>query len=157
MAHGAIRIVTDDPLTGCLPCYSFQLEAESLPPKPAPIIPRPIPSPHLKEDCIGRRQFKWETIKQLFEEFWLDACYQNDVLRPSDPPASPNRMVLQFQQGEHYYRMAFELIRNELRPDLGPVEAWIVTIFHDGDRPALPDCPVQVLDGSYDLPEENIP
>jgi hypothetical protein len=53
--------------------------------------------------------------------------------------------------------MAFEPIRNEFRPDIGPVEAKIITMFHDGDHPAIPNCPVQLLDGTYDLPEENIP
>ena len=128
-----------------------------MPPKPPLRPPRPIQSGHLKEKCLGPRLFQWETVKQLFEEYYLDAVRMNDVLRPGDEHHPDSYMVLQFQQGACFYRMAFEPIMNEFRPDLPPVEARIITMFHDGFNPGLPACPVQLLDGTFDLPEENIP
>lgn len=125
-----------------------------MPPKHEPPTPKLIKPRPEKWASIVRRGFTWEVIKQLFEDYWLDAHYQNDVLRPGEELARPNRMVLQFKQGDFFYRMAFELIKNEYGPF--PVEAYMVTIFHDGNTPGLPCCPVQVLDGTYDLPTENI-
>ena len=124
------------------------------PPKPRH-IPRAIPHWHLKEDAIGRRKFTWEVIKQLFEEYWDYAEPMNEVLRASDERAPETRMVLQFQQGPHFYRMVFDLFPNDVFPDKPPYHAEILTIFHDGPRPALA-CDVIELDGSYDLPTENI-
>lgn len=128
-----------------------------MPPRHEPTTPRPIKPRPEKMALLIERGFSWEVIKQLFEGYWLEACYQNDVLRPGDAEESPNRMVLQFQQDSCYYRMAFELLENDFGPHLPPVEAKIVTIFNDGCRAALPECPVQILDGSFDLPLENIP
>jgi hypothetical protein len=126
-----------------------------LTPKPKPVLPRPIQSQHLKEDAIGRRGFKWETIKQLFEDFYFDAQMFNEVRRPSDEEQKPYRFVLQFKQGPHYYRMIFDLMNGD--PNLpSRDEAFIITIFHDGANPGLPACDIQTLDGSYDLPTENI-
>ena len=128
-----------------------------MPPKHDPLRPpRAIPTKHLKE-VLGRRKFQWEIVKQLFEEYWLDGSKQNDVCRPADDPVGANVMVLQFQQGPHFYRLVYEPLSNPLGPPRLPVEAFIITVLHDGTSPGFPRCSVQQLDGSYDLPEENIP
>lgn len=80
----------------------------------------------------------------------------NDVRRPQDDPFPGTPMVLQFHQEPHFYRMVFELLENPLGPPNDPIEAMIITMFHDGNCPGLPLCEVQELDGTYDLPEENI-
>lgn len=125
-----------------------------MPPKPRH-VPRAIPHQHLKDDAIGRRGFKWETIKQLFEEFWEECDLMNDVKGTRQEVFPDTRMVLQFRQGVHYYRMAFDLFPNDVFPDKPPYHAEIITMFHDGPNPAL-DCDVIELDGTYDLPQENI-
>lgn len=124
------------------------------PPKPRH-IPRAIPHQHCLDDAIGRRGFKWEVIKQLFEDYWDLADPMNEVKGSRSEVFPDTRMVLQFSQGPHFYRMAFDLFPNDVFPDKPPYHAEIITMFHDGPAPAL-KCDVNELDGSYELPTENI-
>lgn len=124
------------------------------PPKPRH-IPRAIPHHHLLEDAIAIRKFKWEVIKQLFEEYWDLADRMNDVKGTRQEVYPDTRMVLQFFQDPHFYRMVFDLFPNDVFPDKPPYHAEIITMFNDGPRASL-DCDVFELDGSYDLPTENI-
>jgi hypothetical protein len=124
------------------------------PPKPRH-IPRPFANHHLKDDAIGRRGFTWEVIKQLFEDYWDQCDPMEEVKGDREEVFPPNRMVLQFKQGKHFYRMAFDLFANEIFPNKPPYEAEIITMFHDGPNPGLPDCDyIEIKD--YDLPTENI-
>lgn len=126
-----------------------------MPPKPPP-IPRPILTGHLKRDAIDRRKFKWETIKQLFEEYFEDASFVNEVLPEEAEPEERDRFLLQFAQGPHFYLMIFEPVPHPYGPDHDPVEALIITMYHTGTKQKFMEAPVFELDGSFDLPEENI-
>ena len=109
----------------------------------------------MHDDVLGRRGFKWASIKQLFEDFWDLGEPMNEVKGDRCEVFPESRMVLQFSQGPHFYRLVFDLFPNDVFPDKPPYHAEIITMFHDGPNPAL-DCEVIELDGSYDLPVENI-
>lgn len=115
-----------------------------------------VPNPHLDLVALGRRGFKWEIIKQLVEEYWIVADPMEDVKGDREVTYPKYRMVLQFQQGPHFYRLAFNLFLKTRSSVKKSYQVVVMTMFHDGTRPAL-DCGVQMLDGTYDLPTENIP
>lgn len=115
-----------------------------------------VQNPHFNQAAHLRRGFKWEVVKQLVEEYWLDADQMERVKGTREQTFKSNRMVLQFKQGRHHYRLAFDLFLKSRTPLKHSYKVSVMTIFHDGRRPAL-DCDVHVLDGTYDLPTENIP
>lgn len=79
----------------------------------------------------------------------------NEVKGDREEIYPDTRMVLQFHQNGHFYRLVFDLFPNEVFPDKPPHSGDIISIFHDGPCPAL-ECDVIPLDGSYDLPTEDI-
>ena len=117
---------------------------------------RPLFTKHARKQMAARR-YSREAVTQIFEEYWLHAVLQDDVLRPGEPPWQDNRLVLMVEQNGLHHRIhfAFVPIFDCLGHPVHPVEASILTVIFEGTNPPLPDCPFVALGGSYDLPDRD--